>query len=579
MATIDLNFHQSPIENSDSSQFLVDVLNKLNVALDKISSATTKTTSNPKINPKDTIFTSNNDPFKDITHSFENAVNEFNNASEKALKDLGNKIGSVLGTATTISIARYLNNEANAVMNRASAHGGFIAQSIGGNANQAFGNYVSSLFDIERQRKITENNIIAEGVGGAVGGIASAVGGTLKDTKLPIIGGIGSALEKGGLGVAAIGASSGKLTVAKMTNQQIEQQMLAEGARAKLFAEASISQWKTGFSRFGLEMTNTQLVNPAISGTQNGISVPLQSEFINKYGKSQNFKAIQENIVPYLNTNPLESKTGNLDKFAQQLLKAGFSISEFGRLTMQSSQYTAITGKKQVELGDEISRARNKFGDAFDVSTNQTALNLMSLGYSENKAQSLAYQSKFNPGIANNISMLSNTSYSDYYRRQVIGNITGININKSLAQNELITTSEETKKQVLKEIKDVREGKSPSIRLEQLRQSGIDIDTLSYLAQEKIPEGKLTEKQQQDINNPDFSPAQQNAFKSGTVENLLSNVQNMTVTSTNVTVINNGGNLSQNEMILPIISTSLADKVNSTKVPAIKIRPSDPSKY
>ncbi len=529
MSQIDINFNQ---EGGSSNDFLIGVLNKLNAAIDRLSAKSTR---------QDDSFNTDRsrNPFKQTAQDFKRAADEYSYAAEKAMKDLGSKMGSTIGgaigAAIGVTVLRHFNNEANATMARASASGNFIASAIGGNANQAFGGYASSMFDIERQLRIANTNANAEGVGGGVG----AVGGAALGAAIGmVLGGPPGALvgiSQGALAGAAAGGGFGKYMAAEKSNQYTEQIMLAAGALAKRNANASVSQWETGFSRFGNGMTDTEIVPGAITGGSS-IRAPLQTEFMNKYGKSQNFKAIQENIVPYLTTNPLDTKAGDLDRLAQQFTKAGFSVGQFSQLTMQAAQSSAISGKEINSFGDDIIQARTKFGYGYGADTNQTALNLMTAGFDKEKAQSLAYQAQFNPGISGNVSKLSHSSYGEFYRLKALSPILGYDVPGSLSAGHMIGATDATKAQYKKDLANLQSGKSLSVLLGLNNSNGIDI---ASLIQNKVAEGKgLTAEELK--KGPGNGPGQNAAYTVGTVEGLLAKVGTMNVTATMVTLINTG---------------------------------------
>jgi len=121
------------------------------------------------------------------------------------MRQLGSQLASTISNAILTGVAvtgyRVLSNQATAIMGSATARGSFMAQAIGGNANGAFGNYASSLVDVERQRRISNTKAEYEGVWGSLGAIT---GGALHYLGAAV-GGIAGFL---GGGVASLGASS-----------------------------------------------------------------------------------------------------------------------------------------------------------------------------------------------------------------------------------------------------------------------------------------------------------------------------------------------------------------------------------
>lgn len=520
---------------STSTDYLTNVLNKLSAAVDKLSASKAGFNSGGNVPNSQDPFSKTNNPMGEVTNGFDNAVEEFNRAGERAFRELGSRIGATLGTAITaavgITVLRTLNNNANAIMGRASVSGNFIAEAIGGNANQAFGGYVSGLYDVERQRRIANTNALYEGVGWAVG----AAGGAALSLVAPEL--TLSSVGKLAAGGAAIGVGAGDYLAASTQNQYTEQEYLARAALAKKAANASISQWRTGFSRFGFEMTNHEIVPGNINGGR-GVSVPLADSFNAKYDnpRTQNYNAILNNIVPYMTSNPMDSKNGNLDDIAQKFLKAGFSVNEFGKLTEQSTQYMMITGKNFNSFADDLKSAREKFGDAYDINANQNALTLMSFGMDKDRAQHLANQSIYNPGVQNGISSLMNASYSDYYTREALSPVTGIAINKSLASGQLLDANGSPASKALKDryrnsLNQLSSGTGHDINLEYLRAGGVSPEKLASMLLTSANEGGVSTK----LNN---SPGQDQPGKAGTLDNLIGQVDNMTVNAGTV-IINN----------------------------------------
>lgn len=537
MAQIDINFGQAGgADNGSSNQFLISVLTKLSNAIEKLNTTTNTATKQSKLN------IDQNKPFKG--ESLQDLVDKIQTAHVNALKTFTNSIGSTLATTVTaaasVTALRYFNNQANAIMGRATASGNFMASAIGGTANQNFGSYSSNLFDIEKTRQIANTNAIAEGAGGTIGAIgggaiSAAIGLIASGGNLAVA---GAAMKVGATGGAGIGAGYGDYIAASKYNQYTEQIMLTAAAESRKRADASVSQWQTGFSRWGMKTTLTDIV-PAGITHGSAIQSPLQAEFMKKYGASPYFKGIQEGIAPYLSTNPMDSSQGNLGLIAAKFTKAGFAISDFSKLTMQSTQYAAVSGKKLNDFADDIGQARAKFGNAYDTSTNQTALNLMTSGFSKDQAQSLAYQSQFNPGLSGNISMFNNSSYSDFYTRKFMGKTLGFDINQALQGN--FTGSESTRKEIAQELINFHKaGGEMGKSLLYGSVLGLSPERMGSLIQNKVAERPLTDDEKQALKNPGLGPGNDAAYKSGTVENLLSRVQNMTVTAQMVTIINGG---------------------------------------
>ncbi len=346
-------------ESSSSNQFLISVLERLNTTLSKLSSMKS-TSGGINTNPSNNVGTIRsvndlNDAKKRYQADSDNMMNEF--------RSLGNKIGSVIGnsimTGVSATAIRLANNYATAVVGRATAQGNFAANAISGNANSSFGNYVSNLYDVERTRRINDHSAMQQGIYGTAGAVAGtvagvgtgAVAGAVSGSKAGPLGTVGGAIKGASDGAGKGAAAGGALGYAYGTVQAAEgnadttQRMMIQSALASRNAMASISQWSTGFSRFGMKMNNETIVPGDITDGA-PIKVPLATQFQKRYGNSQNYNGIVNGIVPNLNVNPLDTgKAGDLGNVAQNLLKAGFAASDFAKITQQSAQYTAVTGK------------------------------------------------------------------------------------------------------------------------------------------------------------------------------------------------------------------------------------------
>jgi hypothetical protein len=538
---------------TDSSlQFLASILTKLNTTLDKLTTASNKglpggsTSQPPKFSPYDI----NNQPFKPTTNDFSKAVNDFNKDLENTFKDLGKKVGSTLTTSVMAAVGvtayRLISNETNAIMGRAQTTGQFGAASIQGNANQQFGNYIGNLFDIEKNRQIQRNTALAEGGGGLAGSVLGTMAGTgaaiLSGGRL--LGGISGSAASGG----AAGAALGGYGIAH-TNAQIEQQMAIRSALAQRDAMASVNEWKTGFSRFGLSRTNHQIAGSDITG---GAPIPasLSDAFQQKYGQSQNYNAILNNITPYLQSSPLDNKqTGDLNKTSQNFLKAGFAAQDFARLTIQASQYQALTGKNIQGFSEDIKQARSKFGDVFDSSASQNQINLMAMGYNKNQAQNMAFQAQYNPSILGSANQFMSQSIPDWYKNQAIGKTVGFDINKSLQTGHIAGASKGTEKELNRELQALQNGADPLSLPKLTLLMGSGVMNPSKLAE-------LTRKQIEPLSNTvneknSLSPAQSMGQDIvNTIQNGLTNVNTMNVTAQNINItgnINTSHNTQRNE--------------------------------
>jgi hypothetical protein len=540
MADINIRFDQGSNSTggaNGSNDYLIGILQKLNSTLDKLANAASKSSNAPSNikSPYEMV----QKPFEQISKDFEKAVNDYNNSVSKKLELIGNRMGSSLMTGAlagaTVLATRYAGAETTAIIARATSRGSFAAAGIQGGANQEFGNYVGSYFDIEKNRRQNEHSANYEAAGAAVAaGIATFI------TKSPAAGAAAASIT-GRLiakGAATLGGYEAGKYFAAGGNALTEEQMLQQRALATSQANASVSQWRTGFSRFGLKMSQQEIASSQITGGA-AISVPLAQEFENRYRGSQNYNAILNGIVPNLNTNPLDrGKTGDLNNVAQNFLKAGFAVGEFGKLTLQSAQYTAISGKNIEQFSEEIKQARKRFGEGFDSGTLQNTLNLMAIGYDKNQAANLAYQSQFNPGIAGNVGRYANQGYSDFYRNQALSGMLGLNVNETLRTGSFVG-SKASREKYTKEIQDYfQHGKLGAQLGLALATGTFTPASLQSTLQGKAAVNTLGGKAGLDSS---LSPGQEAAQGViGAITDGLKNVQNMSVTAQIVNIAGQG---------------------------------------
>lgn len=421
--------------------------------------------------------------------------------------------------ATIVSTAfRWMNANSNALMNQATARGNFASAGILGSANQNFAGYVGNFWDIERQKRIAKANAVGQGAGTFVGGALGSIAG-----------GVGGAVAGG-----AAGASVGSYATAFLSNANTEQGLLGAKGYYERAALASNEEYRVGFSRFGMGSNPYSLGSNGVSS----IDANLSAGFENKYGKLNGnmnpyYQDIQ-NITPYLQSSPLDKKTGDLNEFIQNLQKAGIATSEYTKVTAQGVQYQALTGRRQIDIANVLYNARKKYGDAFGVTEMQTSLNLMSQGYSQTQAQNIAYQSISNPAVLSSSQQYMSQSVPDYYRNKALSRTLGFDINKSLMMGHMTGASDETIKEYKKELQAVQNGGAPGRLLTIANAAG------------GLPSGRISELMQplaSSLSNPSDSrggltDAQNEAIKDVTqgIKDALNNVGDIFMTATNVTI-------------------------------------------
>ncbi len=457
-------------------------------------------------------------------------------------KAIATSIGTAVAGVLTATLKRLLDTQANAIFARASSSGQFMASAIKGGANENFGTYASSLFQYEKvrqQQNVSSRVSAVLGIGGAlIGGAAGAVLGS----ALP---GIGTAAvgAKGAAAGAALGTAAGAYLAPKLgenilsveERSKIEKELAVKGALAERDAMASVSQWKTGFSRFGLQKTNSEIVSGNFTDNGKPINVPLSREFQNQYGKSQNFDAIQNQIAPYLQTNPLDKmNTGDLDKVAQDFLKAGFAVEEFSKLTILGTRQQAMIGGNLNKFAEDVKAVRSKFGDVFNTEDIERSLNLRAMGYGKERADELTFQAKYNPQSMSAIDQFASSTVKDWYMNKAIGDQLGIDVNKSLAGGAIVETRAGSANRLRRQLADRKTGEAPPQLELMLAEMFVgDHKLLGGLLQPKV---KALESAVNETTT--LSPAQNQATTEimDVLKNGFANVKDMTVTAQNVIV-------------------------------------------
>lgn len=421
-----------------SLNFMQNVLNRLTAAIDRLNQ--------------------NIDKFARINDDQQRQPS--GSGPKDPVRELGDIITKGIAAALSTTLFRLINNETQAIMGRAGASGSFMAATIQGNANNQFGNYVGQLWNVERTRQLSYNSIMGQGIGAAAGIAASAIpfGGLLA-----------------GVAGAGLGGIMGSYGTAALANSPLEQRYRIMQAISQRSAEASVSEWQTGFSRFGLRRSPYEIVPAGLTANGRPLIANLSTEFQNQYGGSQNYNSILNNIVPYLQNGNILDRTkngpGNLDLVSQNFMKAGFSAAEFARLTIQGSQYQLLTGKNLQAFSEDIKQARSNFGNAYDINTNQTALNLMAAGYQHDQSQSIAFQSMFNPQIAQGIGRYNQMGITEFFRNRALGNATGINLNETMRTGRFVGDPSAGNR-LMQELNEFQEGQGYGPTLAMLQAGG-----------------------------------------------------------------------------------------------------------
>lgn len=457
--------------------------------------------------------------------------NEFN-------KSIFNTLGASLATAFGVTAMRLINNVANQSMNQAKIIGGFLASGVRGQADQVFGQYVNNMYTNQKNYDQAKNKILAQGIGGGVGSVV----GTL-------LGGLIGKSPNGVTTGAKIGAGVGGVAgdyFASVMNAPIEKRMAIIGAIKQREAEASLLQYRAGFSRFGLPMTSVQLASSGMTGGK-PINTSLSMDFEKAYGykngmPNPNYNAILS-LVPYLKTNPLDKKaTGDLNDTVQNFNKAGLAVQDYTKAVIQGNLYQTITNKNLKEYSDTYRKAVVKYGEDYTLGTQQTTLNLMALGFKENEAQRLSFQSQYNQSVMGNVSRYMHQGVGDWYKNKALSDMTGIDINASLKSGTLQGKTTQIN-QLKKEYNQMMASKTDPMSLPLLSTlwaSGtFDLGQLGGLLQPQV-KSKIKGI---DTGQAGYSPAQEQYVSD--IKNILSNgtinINDMNVTASVVNIVNQGG--------------------------------------
>lgn len=458
---------------------------------------------------------------------------------EEFNKSIYSTMGTVLATAFGVTAMRLINNVANQSLNQAKIIGGFLSSGIRGQADQTFSQYVGNIYSNQKNYQQAFNKITAQGIGGGLGGLLGVVSGGL-------IGKTPSGASTGAKIGGAIGGVAGDY-FASMKNAPIEQKMAIIGAIKQREAEASLLQYRAGFSRFGLPMSNVQLAPKEFTGGKS-ITTPLSLDFERNYGYTKsgmpnpNYNAILS-LVPYLKTNPLDkTQTGDLNQTVMNFNKAGIAMQDYTKTVIQANLYQSLTNKNIQEYSNMYRKAVVKYGEDYNLGTQQTSLNLMALGITQSEAQRLSFQSQYNPSVMSNVSRYMHQGVGDWYKNKALGDMTGIDINRSLMTGTLQGQPNKIK-QLKDEYSQMINNKTDPMSLPLLSTlwaSGtFDLAQIAGLKQPQV----LSKIKGIDTGQAGYSPAQEQYITDikGILANGTISVTDMSVTAGVVNIVNNNG--------------------------------------
>lgn len=419
------------------------------------------------------------------------------------------QIAGILGGSLVNFLGRELDISAQYRMANAGSYGGFAGSTIMGNAMQSYPTFRAGLVQNKKQEQMAQNSsnwgLLSKGI--QYGGDTLAAAGTFaltRDPKMAMLAWMAADQQTSKLGdnIANYGAS--------FKNSKISQQYDVKSAEEQRNAMLRVGMWSSPLSRYG---------------NSNG--------FISRYGQDQNVLGIQGGIAPYMNSNPNEH---DLSGVAQNFLKAGYSVDQFAKLTLQATQYQVISGKDIKQFSEDMKQARAKYGAGYDLGTNQTAIDLMTKGVKPEEAQKVAYQSQFNPSVLQNVNSFLGNDRTSFETKKALGVMLGFDWLETERTGSLVGNPE-FKKKITSELGKYNKsgGKEFGYDMTVLGQFGITPSTLGQWTTGS-PEGYKGE-----ISKDAMDASKNEAQQAGSdiIQAIQQGLSNITTVSTtgNITVV------------------------------------------
>ena len=467
---------------------------------------------------------------------------KFREDFKAALSSVTEQVAGTIAAGAVITGARYMNNKANQITAVAGLTGEYLTANMRGEANSDLDSYIKSIYSSQSQYLQQQNTALHEGAYGTGGAIAggvmsvalSTIGNVVTGHEVDAVKGLltGSTYTKGAVAGGTLGAAYGKLSATDQ-NQRIELSYAMTGQIAANRAHAAQTEWGTSYSRWGSSMSRGGIMDDL------GVSYDKHLEQMYGYGtkNGQNYNQVVD-FSKYLTVNPLDqSKTGDLGQAIQNFKQAGVSVGDLGKVAIQTAQYQAMTGKTVQDFSKVYQDAAHKFGALFSPETMQNALGLQQLGYGSGAAQSIAFQSQFNPNQQSIMANYRNQDVGSYYTRQILSKQLGFDVNASMAKGEIVGATPQTIKRLKTDMESVASGKPNKDFLNNvlpwLTNANLSPDQLTSMLNHATA-GTMKGGASGDAG---LSPAEQIAEA---LTNGLKNITNMTVTAQNVMIINNG---------------------------------------
>lgn len=431
--------------------------------------------------------------------------------------------GAIGGLLTGVAqyASKYVQAETGYIMANASSRGSFAQATIMGRAMEQYPEYKKQLVENEKQKTIAQTTAKYEAPSTGVGTAIGTTLGYLIGSRF----GMGAKFALyGGTAGAYVGDNVGKYFASKETSK-ISQQYDVKSAEEQRDAMLRTGMWTSSLARFN---------NRKGADTQG---------FMDRYGKDQNVLGIQNGIAPYMNSAFNEH---DLSGVAQNFLKAGYSVDQFAKLTLQATQYQVISGKDIKQFSEDMKQARAKYGAGYDLGTNQTAIDLMTKGVKPEEAQKVAYQSQFNPSVLQNVNSFLGNDKVSFEMKRNIGDMLGIDILETERTGNLVATDPKDTEKLRKRL----QGDWDKYNKSGKKDFGYDYTVLGTLG---IAPGTINqwtsgspEGYKGEISKDAMDSSKNEAQQAGSdiiqaIQQGLANVGSVNINAGQVTVVNGGG--------------------------------------
>lgn len=308
-------------------------------------------------------------------------------------------------------IAREMNISAQYTMAKAQNTGSFAQSTVMGRGMQDYPSYLASQVQAKKQEQMAQHTS------------NWAVGGQSLRYGLDALVGAGTFLLTKNKTTSLLAANFAD-NYASSLGDKFTNYFAAPG-NAKLSKEGDLQSAETQRDA----MLRTGMWTSPLARFNNRKGADTQG-FMDRYGKDPNALGIQT-IASNMN---VPFNTQDLKSVANNFLQAGFSVDQFAKLTLQSTQYQIASGKNIKEFSEDMRKARAIYYGAYDLSTNQTAIDLMTKGVKPEEAQKIAYQSQFNPSVLPSVNDFLGNTRTSYEYKKALGDAVGLDIN-SLEQH------------------------------------------------------------------------------------------------------------------------------------------------